>query len=122
MYLIDTSVWVALLRQNSNLEMRERVANLIESGTAAWCPIVRAELLYGARRANERKRLNELASLLVELPMDDKVWGKAYQMIDASRGDGISVPISDILVFACARHHRAKILSDDKHFEMLASL
>jgi predicted nucleic acid-binding protein len=46
-YLLDTNVWVALLR-NSSAALAKRFQAIASTGDLRVCSIVRAELRYGA--------------------------------------------------------------------------
>ena len=51
MKLIDTSSWIHSLRSDGDAKVRQRVAELLLSGDACWCAVVRVELWNGARGA-----------------------------------------------------------------------
>ena len=120
--LIDTSVWVDLLRGTAAEALQHEVAALMRAGTAAWCGMVRLELWAGVRDARERKQLRHLDGALVDLSIDDSQWKAAVQVADRGRAAGISAPSSDLLIFACASAHKARILHNDHHFEALLGL
>lgn len=122
MRLIDTSSWVEQLRATGNPTVRARVESLLHSGQAAWCAAVRLELWAGAGNEKERATLRAYEQELPELPIDDQVWEEACELAGRCRKAGKTAPSSDILIAACARHHRVEVETADTHFEFLMKL
>lgn len=122
MTLVDTSAWIHSLRRDGDRAIRERVAALLTAGSAAWCPLVRAELWNGAQAGHERKVLRDLERDLAELPLTPDVWDAAYELARTARSRGLTVPTTDIVVQACANHHGTGLLHADGHFRHLAGL
>lgn len=81
--------------------------------------MVRLELWSGVRGGAEKKRLAEIDAELRLLPIDQVVWDQARQLAIKARALGVTVPNTDLLIFACARAHGAGIEAADKHFGML---
>jgi predicted nucleic acid-binding protein len=55
-----------------------------------------------------------------ELAITDEVWSEACDLARRCRGAGVSVPATDILIAACARHHGAELEQADGDFEAIA--
>lgn len=122
MILIDTSSWIHLLRPRGDLAVRERVQRALEAGEACWCPMIRLELWNGAGGDRERKVLRDFERVLPELTIDDDVWRGACDFARRARAAGISVPATDLLIAACARHHEVGFEHSDSDFEQLSKL
>jgi predicted nucleic acid-binding protein len=120
--LVDTSLWVHQLRRGGNPAKRERVNALLESGEAAWCPAVRLELWRGVTNDAERKTLRRYEALLPDYEVSVDVWERAIRLADRGRASGVTVPLADLLIFACAKIHGLDIAHDDEHFDDLAKL
>jgi predicted nucleic acid-binding protein len=120
--LVDTSLWVHQLRRGGNPAKRERVNALLESGEAAWCPAVRLELWRGVTNDAERKTLRRYEALLPDYEVSVDVWERAIRLADRGRASGVTVPLADLLIFACAKIHGLGIAHDDEHFDDLAKL
>jgi predicted nucleic acid-binding protein len=120
--LVDTSLWVHQLRRGGNPAKRERVNALLESGDAAWCPAVRLELWRGVTNDAERKTLRRYEALLPDYEVSVDVWERAIRLADRGRASGVTVPLADLLIFACAKIHGLGIAHDDEHFDDLAKL
>jgi len=122
MVVIDTSSWIEMLRQSGRTEVRDRVNGHLLSGEACWLPIIRLELWNGARGDREKRALREFERTMTELEMNGQVWDEACELARRARAAGLTVPATDILVTACARHYGAEIEAADLHFSELAGV
>jgi predicted nucleic acid-binding protein len=120
--LVDSSLWVHQLRKSGDSAKRDRVNALLESGEAAWCPAVRLELWRGVTNDAERKTLRRYEALLPDYVISPDVWNRSIQLADRGRASGVSVPLVDLLIFACAKIHGLEVAHDDAHFDELAKL
>lgn len=110
--LIDTSAWIHALRPDGDPEVTASVAALLETGRAALCPMVRLELWNGARGEHEKAVVQVFAD----------AWEAACRLARAARKKGKTIPATDLLVAACARHHGVEILHDDAHFKAISDI
>ena len=122
MTLIDTSAWIEQLRRDGDAKVRRQVETLLSAGDAAWCPLVRLELWNGARGEGERTVLEEMNVSIPSLEIDVAVWHHAVTLASGARDLGITVPVTDLLVASCARHHDVPLLHCDRHFGLIADL
>ncbi len=120
--LVDSSLWVHQLRKGGHPAKRDRVNALLESGEAAWCPVVRLELWRGVTNDAERKTLRRYEALLPDYEISADVWNRSIHLADRGRASGVTVPLADLLVFACAKIHGLDVAHDDTHFDDLAKL
>jgi predicted nucleic acid-binding protein len=120
MVLVDTSSWIHFLRPDGDVDVRARVEAALRAGTARWCPIVRLELWNGAGGERERKVLREFERLIPEIAIDAEIWSEACDLARRCRAAGVTVPASDILIAACARHHGAPLEHADGDFDAMA--
>ncbi len=120
--LIDTSVWVAILREKSDEELAERAQQILREGRGAWCGIIQLELWAGIRGAEERKKLRDIQDAVHDLEISQSVWARAFQTAGVARSKGFTAPTADYLIHACAHVHNAEIWHRDKHFDALAKL
>lgn len=122
MKLVDTSAWIHGLRPDGDSAVAARVHRLLASGDAAWCPFIQLELWNGAKGQHEQRVLRDMERDLPELEVSQEVWALAFEMARAARRQGKTVPASDILIAACARHHGVELEHADSHFEALAAI
>ena len=120
--LVDSSLWVHQLRKSGDPAKRDRVNALLENGEAAWCPAVRLELWRGVTNAAERKTLRRYQALLPDYEISAEVWQRSIQLADRARASGVTVPLTDLLIFVCATIHDLELAHDDNHIHELAKL
>ena len=84
--------------------------------------MVRLELWNGAGGGHEKKVLRDFERLLSELAIDHEVWRAAYDLAKRARAAGVSVPATDLLIAACAKHHGAELEHSDSDFTLLGSV
>ena len=120
--LIDSSMWVHQLRKGGDPGQRDRVNALLAAGEAAWCPVVRLELWRGVTNDAERKTLRRYEALLPDYEITAETWARAIRLADRGRATGVTAPLADLLIFACATLNDLEIAHDDEHFDALAKL
>lgn len=120
--LVDSSLWVHQLRRSGDPALRDRVNAWLMDGRACWCPVVRLELWRGVTSDAERKALRAYEARLPDLAITPEVWEAAIRLADGGRAAGVTVPLADLLVFACARTHGVELAHDDRHFDQLNDL
>ncbi len=111
-----------MLRPNGEMAVRERVTRALDAGEACWCPMIRLELWNGAAGERDKKVLKDFERVLPELSIDTSVWNIAFGLARRARAAGISAPATDILIAACARHHKVELEHADSDFSHLAQL
>jgi predicted nucleic acid-binding protein len=121
MKLVDTSSWIDYLRYR-NSEAGDRVESLVLSGEAAWCDITLVELWHGVRGAKEKRELAEMENEIEHIPVDAAAWSLASKLAFRCREKRINVPISDIIIAACATAHGLELEHCDKHFNDILPL
>ena len=120
--LVDSSLWVHQLRKSGDPAKRSRVNALLQSGLAAWCPPVRLELWRGVVNDAERKTLRQYEAVLPDYEISSSVWALAVRLADRGRAAGVTIPLADLVIFACARTHALELAHDDAHFTQLEQL
>ena len=119
-HLIDSSIWLDFLNKKSDIELTQRVQELMKNKQAAWCPMIQLELeRSGKERASALALLNEV---LPSLEINQAVWSLAHQLAQACSRKGKPVPNTDILIYATAQHHGCQVFHNDKHFDWLAEI
>jgi predicted nucleic acid-binding protein len=120
MILVDTSVWIEVLRDRKGLVVRafrERVGKEI-------CVLTRftqLELLKGARSEKEWKSLDEYLATQYYLEVSETTWGYAARIYFDLRRRGITVgsPI-DCCIARIAMEYGALLLHRDRDFTRMA--
>ena len=124
MVLVDTTVWIDLLRSGAGAPV-STLKRLLEAGEAAIAPVILQELLQGAssREHFERLRRHFLALPLLEPKSQAATQVAAAALYARCRGQGITPrsPI-DCLIAQLAIEHGVQLLHDDRDFESLAGV
>jgi predicted nucleic acid-binding protein len=120
--LVDTSSWVEALRVDGDAVVRSRVAAALNEGRARLADVVLLELWNGARGARERRDLSHIEAAVPRLETTGDVWNAARALARACRAAGVTVPATDLLVYACATHHGAELEHADAHFAEIRSV
>lgn len=122
MVLVDSSVWIDLLRDEESaqtLALRE----LLPRGEAALAPVIYQEILQGAASAERFARLKRYFRTLPFLNPAHPVetWEAAAELYLRCRLRGFT-PRSphDCLVARIALEHRVALLHDDRDFDAIA--
>lgn len=125
MILVDSTVWIDLLRVRQTRPVA-RLRRLLEIGEAAIAPVIVQEILQGAADA---PAFGKLAERFTALPMlgtrDDPLTlhVEAARLYARARWQGIT-PRSphDCLIAVIAITHAVPLLHDDRDFEHLAEV
>ena len=119
MVLVDTSVWIALFRQGTQLALEE----IVEFDAIVTCLPVVQEVLQGFQdpRAFNRAKEAMYALPIVDSPMPQAAFDHAVDLYRAARRAGLTVRSgADCLIAACAIRHHLEILHDDRDYDTLA--
>ena len=128
MVLVDTTVWIALLRGQAGPAV-QRLRVILDEGDAALAPVIVQEILQGARDEAACRTLQRRFSAL---PMIDgtsalqtrmQTHMAAGRLYARCRWAGIT-PRSphDCLIAQIAIEHEVPLLHDDRDFELLSQV
>lgn len=124
MVLVDTTVWLDLLRDRDTKSVG-RLKRLLEDGDAVIAPVILQELLQGASNPEnfERLRAHFIALPLLKPKTDAETHIAAAALYARCRSKGVT-PRSphDCLIAQLAVEHRAPLLHDDRDFERIARI
>jgi predicted nucleic acid-binding protein len=118
--VVDTSIWVAVLRSRTAPE-GVILGQLLDADSVILPVPVRLELLLGAG-AGERARLRSVLSALPVAYPDDDTWKLVEQWADQAAGRGQRFGVGDLLIAALASERGAAVWSLDRDFERMAQL
>ena len=125
MYLLDTNACVGILNGTSP-SLAERV-RFVPRVQVRLSSVVRAELLYGARKsgrvADNLRLLEEFFGTVASLPFDDRC-AEEYGLIrEELERAGTPIGPNDILIAATARAHGAVLVTHNvREFSRVAGL
>ena len=118
--IVDTSVWVAVLRDASK---RGRVERALAGDDAYLTRFTRLELLMGASREEQRTRLERYLDVQMYVEADSEAWCNAARTYFDLRcvGKMVHSPI-DCCIAEAGMAHDALLLHQDRDFTTIATV
>jgi predicted nucleic acid-binding protein len=95
------------------------LAAIAESRDIATCGIIQAEVGRGLRHAGWLERYRRAWSVMVYLDSSHRRWEETLELAWSLDRRGITLPIQDIHIAACALHAGAVVLTYDRHFQSI---
>ena len=122
MILVDTSVWIHVLRDKSGRTVqafRERTL----SDVIVFSHFIQLELLQGAKDEFEWRRLDEYLTSQYYLEANEDTWRHAARIYFELRRSGVTInsPI-DCCIACIAMEAQALLLHHDHDFERIAEI
>ncbi len=115
--IVDTSLWIEYFKGSaSNASV---VEGLVLEERAVTTGLVLAELLQGIKSEREGQTITEVFGGLPTLEITTEIWKVAGQLACSLRRQGVTIPLTDVVLGALALEHRLLIFSLDKHFEQI---
>ena len=120
MLLIDSTIYIDWFRRR--IEPREIIEPWIRARTLAICGVIRMEVIRGVIHALQKARVAELFDALEEIPTDLALLDAAAELAWTLDRKGVVLPLSDIVIAACARRGGATLVTSDFHFSKIPGL
>jgi len=122
MILVDTSVWIEVLRDKKGevvRAFRERIGPEI----CVFCRFTQLELLQGSKDENEWEQLDDYLSTQYYLEATDSTWVEAARIFFELRRKGITLssPV-DCCIAQIAIESTVLLLHKDEDFEKIAQI
>lgn len=119
--LPDTCVWIDFLKgRNTTLTLQLEQALL--QGEVYTCGVVLYELLQGIRNPGEDEQVRTAFDALTMLEMTAQTWVSAAKLSSELRKQGITLPMSDIIIAAVATEQGLTVMTVDTHFKHIPNL
>ncbi len=120
-FIADKSVWA----RAGHPRLEAQWAAALRAGQIATCSIVRMELLYSARQAQDFDSLELDLSALRDVAVTASVQREAIRAMReliAEEALGHRLPLPDLLIAAAAQEAGVGVLHLDRHFDRLANV
>lgn len=118
--LVDTSVWIDFFRGVGSI--KDLLTKLIVQDRVFTAGPVLFELLQGIRSPEEREQVKEALLSVNFLDMTPDDWEGAALLSRELRSQGITIPITDLLLAQLAKTHDLEIISLDPHFDQIPGI
>ncbi len=119
--LPDTCVWIDFLR-NRKTVLTLQLEQALLQGEVYTCGVVLYELLQGIRNPGEDEQVCTAFDALTMLEISAATWVAAARFSSNLRRQGITLPLSDILIATVAVENKLTILTIDAHFQKIPGL
>jgi predicted nucleic acid-binding protein len=118
--LVDTSVWIDFFRGAPSI--KNSLEKLIARDEIFTAGPVLYELLQGVRLPEEKKQVKEalLSTNYLEITSND--WEEAALLSSTLRAQGITLPMTDILIGHLAKARNLEVISFDPHFDQIPGI
>jgi len=95
---------------------------LLRAGGLRCCDIIRLEVLRGIIAPAFRVEMAEFFDLVPCLPLNAAVWQCALDLGWALDRQGEVLPLTDLVIAACALQYAETLVSSDRHFGRIPGL
>jgi predicted nucleic acid-binding protein len=112
--LVDSTKYISWMRAGLNpVTMLELP---LRGGLVMSCGIVRIEVLRGMIKLEAKTQIETLFETIPEVPLGRSVIADATESAWAMDRKGRILPVTDLLIAACAKHIGATVITEDPHF------
>jgi predicted nucleic acid-binding protein len=119
-FFIDSTIWVDFFRGKNKAD-NAFITTLIDEDRVFYNDIILSELLIGAINSKEFDFLRSNFEGFNYLEADKTIFAKASQIGFKLRREGITAPLTDLIITAHAAIHNLTILTLDKHFKIIGT-
>lgn len=119
--IVDTCVWIEFFRDPESL-VTLRLNTLLRERRVIMPGMVLAEIIQGVRAPKEAKRVRENLKKLPYLEMTRDAWEKAGEISASLRKNGITIPLTDLIIAAMALLEDLEVFTIDPHFKEVPGL
>jgi len=117
--LVDSSAWIRYLSDRDSAYARS-IGKLLVDHRVAINPVIRVELLTGAKDERQYAQLEDAFGGLHTLDLTDSVWKRAERLRFELRQAGHLIPVPDVVIGCCAVVYGCELLHADRHFDRIA--
>ena len=120
MLLVDSTVYIDLLRARQ--DPVEVLKPWLVRDEVLACGVVRCEVLRGIVNRNVHRRMIALFEVMPTLQTDEAAWDRTTEVAWSLDRRGVVLPVTDLVIAACAMRAGATIVSTDSHFRSIPDL
>jgi predicted nucleic acid-binding protein len=119
--LVDSSVWIDFFRGEDTEEV-ERLRAVLERGAAGWSDMIQLEIVNHCGSERQLSLIRELRENVLCFHATPRIWGLAFELAKKARACGLSIPSTDLLIYATGVGNDLKLLHNDKHLRWLEEM
>ena len=121
--LVDTCIWsVVLRRKNPDLELTEKINDLIMDGRVSIIGPIRQEILSGISSTKQFHKLKKTLSSFEDIPLTTEHFEKAAEFSNTCRSKSVQGSTIDFLICAVAHIENLAVFTTDSDFESYSQI
>ena len=117
MILADTNIIIEFWKRPD-----QETTEIFKNNEIGICPVIKIELIYGARDIKEKAKIEDALSELHMLPIDEETWDLFGDILFKLKKSGVTVPFQDALIATVAVINDCLLWTNDKHFRMIGGV
>jgi predicted nucleic acid-binding protein len=118
--LIDSTFYIDALR--CRRDVRFLLRRWLIAGQLWTCGVIRAEVVRGVRSPRIKADLDDLFDVMTEVPTDAGLWRATADLAWKLDRRGSVLPLSDLIIAACALEVGVPVVTLDAHFRLVPGL
>ena len=118
--LADSSYYIGLMRERQ--DPLRALAETAATRDLAVCGVIRCEVGRALRPARVREQFRAFWDVMINVPTDNRLWEQTEQTLWELDRQGLTLPLTDVLIACCARRIGATVLTFDHHFHQIPGI
>ena len=116
--IVDTTIWIEFFRSPESA-VSKHLKDLLRQRRVVMVGMVMAEILQGIKAAKEANLVRASFMTLPYSEMTKDRWQQAGEISASLRKKGTTLPLSDLIIAACALAEGQEVYTLDPHFKRI---
>jgi tRNA(fMet)-specific endonuclease VapC len=112
--LIDSTMYIDWMRQGRSPV--RALAPYVQLGGVVSCGLIRVEVIRGIINSKARSEMEEFFDLVPAIETTGTIWKATANLAWKLDRKGKVLPLTDLVIAACAQSVQAEVISLDRHF------
>ena len=118
--LVDSCWYIEHLKHR--VDPMQELATIAMTRDMATCGIIRCEVGRGLKDPALLRKFDARWDVMLYVPTDNKLWADAEALLWKLDRQGITLPLTDVVIACCARRIGAVVLTHDGHFDLIPGI
>lgn len=116
--IVDTTIWIEFFRKPEST-VSDHVKDLLRQRRVVMVGMVLSEIAQGVKDPKEAKLVLSSFTKLPYSEMTRDRWRQAGEISASLRKKGSTIPLSDLIIAACALAEECEVYTLDPHFKRI---
>ncbi|MCD6318232.1 PIN domain-containing protein [Candidatus Aerophobetes bacterium] len=116
--IVDTSVWIQFFNSPQSKEKAE-LDKLLNSNQVVVAGVIVSELLQGSRSQKDYGDIEDKITVLPYVEVSKDTWIEVGKTSFKLRKQGVTLPLTDILIATLAKENNLEVYTLDPHFKKI---